>query len=186
MLVGTVQRDSSAYYKKFIPDDFNMSKSTSAQIRALNPILTDETMRLQTDLNHIFSQHPDISGLSLLLDDSSKEERLSTVSIEDFLPPKDHYDIFDIEEFIESSKSQFRKLPVEFRMLYNNDPMQLISALENQKTSSETLAALSDILKPLMPGQTPIQSSETATVDNASKSSDNAASKVDAPNSTGK
>lgn len=160
-LCGTVQRDSSAYYKRFLPDDVDLSKKTSKQVAAYNPVLTDQTMRAQTDLKHIFNAHPDISGLSLLLDDVAQEKRLETVSIEDFLPPKDHYDIFDMEEFIENSKDQFRKLPIDFRMQFDNDPMALVNALDNDTTSAQTIAALSNILNPAAIKQSSIQSGET-------------------------
>lgn len=97
-----------------------------------NPIITDETLVKQCDLSYILSEHPDISGLSLLLDDSAKEERLSTVSVEDFLEPKDHYDIFDIQDFINNAHHQFSKLPISLRKKYNNNPINLVHDLSQE------------------------------------------------------
>lgn len=160
MLVGTVQRDSSSYYKKFIPDNINFSKMKISDIHSLNPILTDQTQCKQTDLQYIFSQNPDVNGLSLILDDSAKRERLSSVSIDDFLEPKDHYDIFDINNFIENAKYQFTKLPISFRMQFGNDPFNLISSLSDPSTSSKVIAALSDALGSYSSSSFQLQSSE--------------------------
>lgn len=116
-----------------------------------NPIITDETAVKQCDLKYLLSEHPDINGLSLLLDDVAREERLSTVSFEDFMEPKDHYDIFDMQEFIENAKRQFKKLPIDFRLKYNNNPLELVNALDDPKKNTAALADLERYLSPLMP-----------------------------------
>lgn len=116
-----------------------------------NPMITDETLREQCELSYLFSQNPDISGLSLVTDDKAAQERMATVSVEDFLPAKDHYDIFDISEFVDNAKSQFRKLPIELRMKYNNDPLQLCAAFDNDYSAA--LADMQQYFSPLMPSQ---------------------------------
>ncbi|UPW40885.1 internal scaffolding protein [Sigmofec virus UA08Rod_6251] len=166
MKVGTVQRDSSEFFKTFIPNSSwsFLRKKTSSEIRAYNPVITDQTQRKQTDLAHILQSNPDVSGLSLLLDDKVRQEKLQSISVEDFLEPKDHYDIFDIYEFVENAKYSFNSLPVKFRMQYDNDPMKFLNAVNNESTSSKTLAALSDALNIQFDALRQEQRSETSSV----------------------
>lgn len=129
-----------------------------------NPVCTDVTQAEQTDLKYLLSQNPDANGLSLILDDAQREELMSSVSIEDFLPPADHYDIFDIAAFIQHSKQQFNKLPVKLRMHYKNDPLVLAKALEDDY--SATVADLSCFYAPLDPSY----SGATASLDRDNQS----------------
>ncbi|UPW40924.1 internal scaffolding protein [Sigmofec virus UA08Rod_6110] len=170
MQIGTVQRDSSQFYKRFLPDNINRAKTSIKDIIAYNPVCTDETMRGQTDLHALFSQHPDISGLSLLLDDEQRQQALDTVQFEDFMEPQDHYDIFDLYQFVEQAKSSFRSLPIQFRMQYNNDPLNFISQFNDPATSSKVLASLSETLNRPVPTDMHLQSGETSAP--ASTSSD--------------
>lgn len=90
-----------------------------------NPILTDVTQEVHTDIHQILRQNPDVSGLSLIVDDASTEELRQMVSIQDFLPPSQYVDVFDIAEYVEHAKRQFSYLPASLRKAYNNDPMEL-------------------------------------------------------------
>lgn len=110
-----------------------------------NPILTDVTQEAQCDIRTILQGNPDLSGLGLILDDSALEAVRDSVSIEDFLPPSDHYDVFDLYDFIENSKKAFNRLPARLRKTYNNDPAQLAKAFESKDPGA--LAALYDYLQ---------------------------------------
>lgn len=112
-----------------------------------NPICTDVTLTEQTDLKYLFSQNPDVNGLSLIVDDSKREEQLSTISVEDFLEPADHYDIFDYYNFIENCKVKFRSLPAAVRKKYGDNPINLVSALDADY--SGTVADMEQYFKPL-------------------------------------
>lgn len=164
MLVGTVQRDSSEFFKRFIPEGINYAKTPATKIAAMNPVITDQSMRPQTDLAYLFSQNPDISGLSLVMDDTARQDRLDTVSFEDFVEPKDSYDIFDLHEFVEQAKSSFNSLPVAFRMQYDNNPINFVQQFNDPVSSSKTIAALSDVLGRRVPETLQQQSSETSNV----------------------
>lgn len=124
-----------------------------------NPLVTDVTLREQCELQYLFQQNPDITGLSLVADDKAAEERTATVSVEDFLPAKDHYDIHDMAEFIDNAKQQFNKLPVKLRMMYNNNPMELVDAMD--KDYGAALANMQQFFSPVLPAS---QSSATPAV----------------------
>lgn len=164
MKVGTVQRDSSEFYVRFLPENLNRSKTQLKDIIALNPVCTDQTMRVQTDLSYLLQQNPDISGLSLILDDVKQQERLDYVQFEDFMEPKTSYDIFDFQQFVEKAKKSFDLLPVKFRMEYQNNPFNFISAFNDPLTSQKTIAALAEQLNRKATGVSPSQSGETSNV----------------------
>lgn len=172
MLVGTVQRDSTAFYTKFVPDGIRFSRIQAKEIAALNPICTREELRPQTDLSYLFKQNPDVSGLSLVLDDAQRQEALESVQFEDFMAPKDHYDIFDLYEFVEEAKQSFKSLPVGFRMQYGNDPMNFLANFNNDLTSTKTIAALAEVLNRKAPESLLSQSSETTNVAPQTQKSD--------------
>lgn len=165
---------------KLLPDPTSYHVSFVADLKAKdpskrfvdNPVLTDESQAIQTDLKYILNQNPDLNGLGLILDDTAREERLASVSIEDFIPPADHYDIFDLYNFIEHAKSQFKKLPAELRLRYNNNPLELVKAFEADETSA--LQDFSEYFKPLMSqsGSTPSVDRDNVSSDSSSGSSD--------------
>lgn len=109
-----------------------------------NPILTDVTQEPHTNIKTILSQNPDVSSLSLILDDPANSELSNRVSIEDFIQPSQYVDIFDIQDFVSNAARSFSMLPANFRKQYDNDPAKLISALENNE--SQALASLQHFL----------------------------------------
>lgn len=109
-----------------------------------NPVITDSTQEMQTDIHQILSQNPDINGLSLILDDPAANHIQNVLQIEDFMPPSQYVDVFDVQEFVERSKRAFFMLPASLRKQFNNDPMLLASRLENK--DPRALAAIQDFL----------------------------------------
>lgn len=110
-----------------------------------NPIVTDVTQTAHTDIQHILNQNPDISGLSLLLDDPAADSARDCVQLEDFIQPSQYVDIFDIQEFVEQSKRSFNMLPAAIRKQFNNNPANLVSALDSKDSSA--LASLYEYLR---------------------------------------
>lgn len=109
-----------------------------------NPLLTDVTQEIQTDLKHILSSHPDVSGLSLLLEDPASMDL--PIQLEDFLPPTQYTDIFDLRDFIDNAHKRFSLLPASVRKKFNNSPYVLAEMLQNSKTKADTLALLENYL----------------------------------------
>lgn len=109
-----------------------------------NPILTDVTQAVHTDIKKILAQNPDVNGLSLILEDSVAEHNASAVQFEDFMLPSQYRDIFDIQEFVERSKRSFNLLPASLRKQYNNNPAELCSALD--KKDPRAVSAINDFL----------------------------------------
>lgn len=150
----------SLSYSSFVK---NPKGRTADEKFVSNPLVTDVTLREQCELQYLFQQNPDITGLSLVADDAASKERTSSISVEDFLPAQDHYDIFDLAAFIENAKNQFNKLPVKLRMMYNNNPVELCADLE--KNYSAALANMQQFFDPILPES---QSSATASRQGAS------------------
>lgn len=171
MKVGTVQRDSSEFYKRFVPEDISLTKMSVKTVMAYNPVCTDQTMRKQTDLRYLFEQNPDVSGMSLLLDDSARQERLDYVQFEDFVEPKEFYDIFDVQEFVEDAKASFKALPVQFRMQYGNDPINFVRQFNDPATSSKVIDSLATALGRPVPEALKSQTAETSAPQSSSESS---------------
>lgn len=139
------------------PYIFADNKKTQVYID--NPILTDVTQAVHTDIHKILQQNPDVSGLSLILDDPAQNSASDRVSIEDFLPPSQYHDIFDIHEFVENSRKSFAMLPAKLRKMFNNDPAALCQAIEGK--DPRAISALNEFLKP-----SELNSASEATVEN--------------------
>lgn len=133
-----------------------------------NPIQTDVTQAVQCDVNQLLKSNPDINGLSLTLD--TPQDRSEFLDIEDFLPPSQYHDIFDIIEFSKQAERSFFQLPASLRKLYNNDPMQLCAKVE--QNDSATLAALNEYIYGLMKQSSEQQSGATASRQGASSTSE--------------
>ncbi|UPW41596.1 hypothetical protein [Peromfec virus RodF8_46] len=178
--------DSESYYTSFSKDP----KGRSLSDRFFdNPLITDVSQSKQCDLKYIFSQNPDINGMSLIVDDASREEELSSISVEDFLEPKDHYDIFDAAEFIDNAKRQFRKLPGALRSFYGDNPINLCRALDSDY--SGTVSKMQEFFSPLLPSEnsaaTPPVGSPASPAENSSddKSSSGAKTSKETSSSAG-
>lgn len=142
-----------------------------------NPVLTDVSQVVQTDLKHILGHNPDINGLSLLLDDPSKDDLRESVQIEDFLEPSQYVDIFDIQDFIGNAKNSFYRLPAGLRKCFHNNPFELIDLVTSKDPAA--LSLLEEYLNPLLPhsqssgtgsdisqcNKSSISNSETAKID---------------------
>lgn len=132
------------YLRKTSPGSSILADSSKKTVFVDNPILTDVTQAPHTDIHTILNQNPDVSGLSLLLDDPARTDLRERVSIEDFIQPSQHVDIFDLEEFISNAKRSFNLLPASFRKLYNNNPMELVKAFD--KNEPKALSLLQEYL----------------------------------------
>lgn len=104
-----------------------------------NPIITDETQLVHTDLKQILKSNPDINGLSLLLDDSAERDRIASIQLEDFIPPSQYVDIFDLDDFVKNAKRKFLELPVEIRKKFNNNPLELCNAIDKKESAAISL-----------------------------------------------
>lgn len=109
-----------------------------------NPILTDVTQEPHTNIHTILSQNPDVNGLSLILDDTARQQLQETVSVNDFLEPASYYDVFDIQDFVDNAKRSFELLPASLRKQFNNNPMELVSRID--KRDQRALSALQEYL----------------------------------------
>lgn len=115
--------------------------SKKTKIFTDNPLLTDTSQIVQTDIKTILQQNPDINGLSLLIDDPA-QPYADSVSIEDFIPPSNYVDIFDVHDFVKNAERSFNSLPASFRKLYNNSYTELCSALSSSVSRTAAMEAL--------------------------------------------
>lgn len=104
-----------------------------------NPVITDETQLVHTDIKQILQSNPDINGLSLLLDDSAEKGRIASIQLEDFIPPSQYVDIFDLDDFVKNAKRKFLELPVELRKKFNNNPLELCNAVDKKDSAAISL-----------------------------------------------
>lgn len=116
-----------------VPDDTIYANKQKTLKFVDNPILTDVTAAENCDLKKIMAANPDVSGLSLIFDDSALDELRNTVSLEDFIPPQQYTDIFDLQDFIDDAKAKFYMMPASFRKIYNNNVMELFSAMKTNQ-----------------------------------------------------
>lgn len=128
-----------------------------------NPVLTDVSQVVQTDLKTILGNNPDVSGLSLLLDDTALEDIKERIAVQDFIAPSQYVDIFDVQDFMNQATNSFKQLPASLRKAYNNDVAKLVSALE--RPNSASAAPLLEFLG-ISPQQ--VSASAKAADDNAS------------------
>lgn len=135
-----------------------------------NPIQTDVTQSEQCDINQLLQSNPDVSGLSLMLDNSDVADRSSYLSIEDFLPPSQYHDILDIAEFTRNAERAFFELPASIRKQFNNDPLQLCQSVESN--NPDTLSLLNQYIY----GTSDPQSAGTASRQGASSTNDSSKS----------
>lgn len=109
-----------------------------------NPVLTDVTQAVHTDIHKILQQNPDVNGLSLILEDAAAAHNSDFVQFEDFVEPSRYRDIFDVQEFYDRAKRSFSLLPAKLRKAYNNDPAQLCSAISSKDPLA--VSAISEFL----------------------------------------
>lgn len=124
------------------PDGFPVSHFADSKKKTVfidNPILTDVTQVVHTDIHSILSNNPDVSGLSLILDDPAANQLRDSVSFEDFVEPSQYVDIFDVQDFVENAKRSFTLLPASLRKQFNNDPFALVNAIEKNDTRAVSL-----------------------------------------------
>lgn len=147
------------------PRPFNegiiFSNKAKTEVYVDNPVLTDVTQLPQTDLKTILSANPDVSGLSLLLEDPSEQNLRDTVSIEDFIEPSNYVDVFDLYNFVNQAEKSFAMLPASLRKAFNNSPLELSKALSS-KDNTAAISLLEKYLEPLTPSS---DSSGTPSVD---------------------
>lgn len=109
-----------------------------------NPILTDETQSIHTDIHKILQQNPDVNGLSLILEDEASKYNANLVQLEDFLQPSRYTDIFDLHDFVKQSERSFAMLPASLRKQFNNSAAELCSALQSK--DPRAVQAINDFL----------------------------------------
>ncbi|UPW40902.1 internal scaffolding protein [Sigmofec virus UA08Rod_6143] len=125
-----------------------------------NPLCVHSEDAPQCDLKKILAGNPDVNGLSLLLDDSYKEDLRERLSISDFVPPGPDVDLLDYFNFMKESKNAFMQLPASFRKLYDNDVSVLCSKLADPTSELAVLQQLKeyvDIGDYLQNGETPVR-----------------------------
>ncbi|UPW41615.1 internal scaffolding protein [Peromfec virus RodF8_40] len=129
-----------------------------------NPVCTDVSQREQSDLKILLKNNPDINGLALQLDEDEKKG--ASLTLEDFLPDKQYYDILDLQRFVTKMDNNFQQLPASIRKQFDNNPYQLAAALEDPAKNTSILKNLYDYLnyEPQQNGSTapPAQASSTS------------------------
>lgn len=143
---GSLSNDLSndTLLQKFKEKDIKYANKQKTLQFISNPICTDVTQTNQTDIKTILNQNPDLSGLSVLLNDTQKyEARQDAVSIDDFLPETEFHDFLDYYQFIRNAQQKYDLLPTSIKQKYP-DVAQLCTAIESK--DSAALTALSNWL----------------------------------------